>query len=61
MDLMGSVSLATQVNALMWDEATSHYIPHLYLDGSPFPPEFDEDSLFAMGGKYEASRCCAAL
>lgn len=49
-------AISAQVNALMWDEATSHYIPHLYLDGSPFPPEFDEDSLFAMGGT-----ACAAL
>ena len=34
----------------LWDEKNQKFIPHLYLDGSPFPPDFDENKIFYHGG-----------
>ena len=34
----------------LWDEKNKKFIPHLYLDGSPFPPDFDENRIFYHGG-----------
>jgi hypothetical protein len=34
----------------LWDEQQSKFIPHLYLDGSPFPPDFNENAIHFHGG-----------
>jgi hypothetical protein len=34
----------------LWDEDAEKFIPHLYLDGSPFPAEFHESRVFYHGG-----------
>lgn len=34
----------------IWDEERQKFIPHIYLDGSPFPDDFDEDRIFYHGG-----------
>lgn len=34
----------------LWDPAAGKFIPHLYLDGSPFPDDFDEDAIYYHGG-----------
>jgi hypothetical protein len=34
----------------LWDNVSGKFIPHLYLDGSPFPAEFDENRIFYHGG-----------
>lgn len=34
----------------LWDEKRGKFIPHLYLHGSPFPPDFDEGALWYHGG-----------
>ncbi len=34
----------------LWDEKARKFIPHLYLDGSPFPADFDESKIYYHGG-----------
>lgn len=34
----------------LWDEKNQKYIPHIYLNGSPFPKDFDENEIFYHGG-----------
>ena len=34
----------------LWDETNQKFIPHVYLDGSPFPDDFDENEIFQHGG-----------
>jgi glycogen debranching enzyme len=34
----------------LWDEAGQKFIPHKYLDGSPFPSDFDENIIYQHGG-----------
>jgi len=35
---------------VLWDPAESKYLPHLYIDGSPFPEDFEEDQIHYHGG-----------
>ncbi|MDB5159000.1 MAG: hypothetical protein JWR50_3707 [Mucilaginibacter sp.] len=49
-------SLKANVRKYLWQSATSKYIPHLYLDGSPFPKEFNENQILYTGGSI-----CAIL
>jgi hypothetical protein len=41
---------SAQVRKHLWDKARHKFVAHLYLQGSPFPPEFDEASVFYHGG-----------
>ena len=34
----------------LWDSAKCKFIPHLYINGSPFPNDFDESSVWFHGG-----------
>lgn len=34
----------------LWDTQRQKFIPHVYLDGSPFPDDFDEDIIYYHGG-----------
>lgn len=34
----------------LWDTSRQKYIPHLYLAGSPFPSDLDENAIFYHGG-----------
>jgi cellobiose phosphorylase len=34
----------------LWDEARQKFVPHVYLDGSPFPKDFDEAAIYYHGG-----------
>jgi len=45
-----------QVRKHLWDNRLQKYIPHLYLEGSPFPATFDERRLLFTGGS-----ACAIL
>lgn len=38
----------------LWDEKLQKFIPHLYLNGSPFPPSLDENKIFYYGGTATA-------
>lgn len=34
----------------LWDEVSQKFIPHIYLDDSPFPDDFDENEIYYHGG-----------
>jgi glycogen debranching enzyme len=42
--------IAINTRKHLWDEANQKFIPHVYLDGSPFPDDFDENQIFYHGG-----------
>jgi glycogen debranching enzyme len=42
--------LAQNTMKHLWDEANNKFIPHVYLDGSPFPDDFDENEIYYHGG-----------
>lgn len=51
-----ATSLKANVRKYLWQPAANKYIPHLYLDGSPFPKEFNENAILYTGGSI-----CAIL
>ncbi len=42
--------LAKNTMAVLWDETNQKFIPHVYLDGSPYPASFNENEIFYHGG-----------
>ena len=42
--------IAKDVRKHLWDEGKQKFIPHIYLNGSPFPEDFNEDEVFYHGG-----------
>ncbi len=42
--------LHRNVRKHLWDTGRTKFIPHLYLDGSPFPEAFDERAVYYHGG-----------
>lgn len=42
--------IAQNTRTHLWDAANQKFIPHIYLDGSPFPAEWDENQVFYHGG-----------
>jgi glycogen debranching enzyme len=34
----------------LWDNKQQKFIPHIYLKGSPFPADFDENKIYYFGG-----------
>jgi hypothetical protein len=42
--------IATNTMKYMWDNQNQKFIPHVYLDGSPFPADFDENQIYYHGG-----------
>lgn len=43
-------SIARSCKENLWDKKAQKFIPHIYLQGSPFPPEFDEKNIYYFGG-----------
>jgi glycogen debranching enzyme len=43
-------SIAENTMKYLWDKEHQKFIPHVYLDGSPFPPDFDENKIYYHGG-----------
>ncbi|MCC6797942.1 MAG: hypothetical protein IT366_22700 [Candidatus Hydrogenedentes bacterium] len=43
-------TIAANVRKHLWDASREKFIPHLYLDGSPFPADFDENQIYYHGG-----------
>ncbi|SFU38499.1 alpha-1,2-mannosidase, putative [Porphyromonadaceae bacterium KHP3R9] len=39
-----------RVRNYLWDEEREKFIPHLYLNGSPFPETFNEEEIYYHGG-----------
>lgn len=44
------IDVAKNTRTYLWDAKNQKYIPHLYLNGSPFPADFDENNIFYFGG-----------
>ncbi len=42
--------LAENSKKHLWDEKDQKFIPHIYLNGSPFPEDFDENAIYYFGG-----------
>lgn len=42
--------LARNTMTVLWDEKNQKFIPHVYLDGSPYPEDFDENKIYYHGG-----------
>ncbi len=42
--------LKTNIRKHLWDAKRNKFIPHLYLNGSPFPEDFHEHNLYFHGG-----------
>jgi len=42
--------ITANVRKHLWDDEKQKFIPHVYLDGSPFPEDFDENALYYHGG-----------
>ncbi|MDR3056749.1 MAG: hypothetical protein LBU84_01245 [Prevotella sp.] len=45
-----SKQIADNVRKHLWDSDKQKFIPHIYLDGSPFPADFDENAIYYHGG-----------
>lgn len=42
--------LAENAKNHLWDVEDKKFIPHIYLNGSPFPEDFDENAIYYFGG-----------
>lgn len=42
--------LRRNIRKYLWDEKKQKFVPHVYLNGSPFPKDFDENAIFYFGG-----------
>lgn len=42
--------LAQNIRKHLWDKEKRKFIPHIYLNGSPFPQNFDENQIYYHGG-----------
>src|SRR5699024_9049037 len=42
--------IAGNVMQHLWDKEHQKFIPHLYLEDSPFPGDFDENKIYQHGG-----------
>ncbi|MCM4150838.1 hypothetical protein DHD05_04470 [Arenibacter sp. N53] len=43
-------NIARNTMEVLWDEKNEKFIPHVYLDGSPYPEEFNENEIYYHGG-----------
>lgn len=43
-------SIAENTMNHLWDEQHQKFIPHIYLDGSPYPEDFNENEIYYHGG-----------
>ena len=46
--------LAKNARQHLWDSQAHKFIPHIYLEGSPFPDDFNEDEIYYFGGTTTA-------
>ena len=42
--------IAENTMKYLWDQENQKFIPHVYLDGSPFPADFNENEIYYHGG-----------
>jgi hypothetical protein len=43
-------AVAKNCRTHLWDNKQQKFIPHIYLNGSPFPAGFDENAIYYFGG-----------
>ena len=43
-------SIKSNIRKHLWDTQNNKFIPHIYLDGSPFPDDFNENQIHYHGG-----------
>ena len=43
-------NIAKNTMKVLWDKKNSKFIPHVYLDKSPYPDDFDENEIYYHGG-----------
>ena len=43
-------SIKSNIKKHLWDPGKNKFIPHIYLSGSPFPSDFDENAIHFHGG-----------
>jgi glycogen debranching enzyme len=43
-------SIAQNCRKNLWNKEKHKFIPHIYLNGSPFPADFDENQIYYFGG-----------
>lgn len=48
-------TVVRNVRSHLWDVKNQKFRPHIYLDGSPFPEDFDEDAIYYHGGTAVAA------
>lgn len=46
--------LKQNIRMHLWDQKEWKFRPHIYLDGSPFPAEFNESEMYFLGGTITA-------
>ncbi|MFC2124023.1 hypothetical protein ACFLU5_04355 [Bacteroidota bacterium] len=44
------IQISENVRKHLWDTENQKFIPHIYLNGSPFPEDFDENQVYYHGG-----------
>ncbi|SFS85707.1 hypothetical protein SAMN04487906_1921 [Zhouia amylolytica] len=42
--------IAKNTMEVLWDEKNQKFIPHVYLEGSPYPDDFNENEIYYHGG-----------
>lgn len=45
-----NTNIQANIKKHLWDSANQKFIPHIYIDGSPFPDDFDENKIHYHGG-----------
>ena len=43
-------NIETNIRKHLWDSSNMKFKPHVYIDGSPFPEDFNENEIFYTGG-----------
>jgi Amylo-alpha-1,6-glucosidase len=43
-------NIKSNIRKYLWDADKNKFIPHIYINGSPFPPDFDENAIMVHGG-----------
>ena len=44
------IQISENVRKHLWDTENQKFFPHIYLNGSPFPKDFDENQVYYHGG-----------
>lgn len=45
-----AADIKKRIRKHLWDKRRQKFIPHIYLNGSPFPDDFDENAIYYHGG-----------